>query len=49
LSDNTLRQRIGQAGRRYVETYHNWEAVAKKLEAVYREVIAEVSDRKVIK
>ncbi len=42
LSDNTLRQRIGQTGRRYVETYHDWESVAKKLEAVYREVIAEV-------
>ncbi len=42
LTDDTLRWRIGQTGRRYVETYHNWESVAKKLGAVYQEVIAEI-------
>ncbi len=41
LSDDTLRRRIGQAGRRYVETHHDWNAVAEKLETVYREVIKE--------
>ena len=40
LTDNTLCQRIGQAGRRYVETYHDWKVTAKKLEDVYRETIA---------
>ena len=41
LTDDTLRHRIGQAGRRYVETYHDWDTVAEKLEGVYREVMAE--------
>lgn len=40
LTDDTLRQRIGQAGRRYVETYHDWKAITKKLEEVYRKAIA---------
>lgn len=43
LADNTLRQQIGWAGRRYVETYHNWRTSASDLEEVYREVIAEAS------
>jgi glycosyltransferase involved in cell wall biosynthesis len=42
LADETLRESIGRAGRRYVETHHDWNAVAKKLVGVYREVIAEV-------
>lgn len=33
---------VGQAGRAYVETYHNWTTVAQKLEGIYREVIHEV-------
>lgn len=41
LTDARLRQQIGQAGRRYVETYHDWKAAAKRLEIVYREVAAE--------
>lgn len=40
LSDQALRQQIGQAGRGYVESYHDWHGAAEKLEAVYREVIA---------
>jgi sugar transferase (PEP-CTERM/EpsH1 system associated) len=40
LSDQSLRQKIGQAGRRYVETYHDWRVTAQNLEAVYREVMA---------
>jgi glycosyltransferase involved in cell wall biosynthesis len=39
LADDAQRYRIGQAGRRYVETHHNWNTAAEKLEAVYREVI----------
>jgi glycosyltransferase involved in cell wall biosynthesis len=45
LTDDALRQQIGQAGRRYIETYHNWNVVTEKLEAVYREVIAEAKVR----
>jgi sugar transferase (PEP-CTERM/EpsH1 system associated) len=41
LTDNTLREGIGQAGRHYVETHHDWNVVAEKLESVYREVVAE--------
>lgn len=41
LTDYTLRQRVGQAGRRYVETNHNWNTSAERLEGIYREVIAE--------
>ncbi len=41
LRDDQLRQRMGQAGRRYVETYHDWGVAAEKLEQVYSEVITE--------
>jgi sugar transferase (PEP-CTERM/EpsH1 system associated) len=43
LGDGALRDRIGQAGRHYVETHHNWKVVAEKLESVYREAIAEAN------
>ena len=46
LTDASLRQRIGQAGRRYVETYHDWRVTAEKLEQVYREVMAEAGLQK---
>ncbi len=41
LADDTLRHRVGQAGRCYVETHHNWNIAAETLTKVYREVIAE--------
>ncbi len=41
LTDESLRQRTGQAGRRYVETYHDWRLVAQNLEQVYQEVTDE--------
>jgi sugar transferase (PEP-CTERM/EpsH1 system associated) len=41
LADQGLRRRIGQAGRRYVETYHNWTTIAEKLEGIYRQAMAE--------
>jgi glycosyltransferase involved in cell wall biosynthesis len=41
LADETLCQGIGQAGRRYVQTYHDWKTAAERLEKVYREVVAE--------
>jgi len=41
LADEGLRHRIGQAGRRYVETYHNWALAAEKLETIYCQAMAE--------
>jgi glycosyltransferase involved in cell wall biosynthesis len=41
LADDALRNQVGSAGRRYVETHHDWGKAAVKLEKVYREVIAE--------
>jgi len=41
LTDDTLCQRVGQAGRLYVETHHDWKLAAARLETIYREVIAE--------
>jgi sugar transferase (PEP-CTERM/EpsH1 system associated) len=41
LEDEGLRRYIGQAGRSYVETYHNWNRAAERLEEIYREVVAE--------
>jgi sugar transferase (PEP-CTERM/EpsH1 system associated) len=41
LCDAGLRQSIGQAGRRYVETHHDWKVIAGTLDQIYREVIAE--------
>jgi sugar transferase (PEP-CTERM/EpsH1 system associated) len=41
LSDDTARHRVGQAGRRYVETNHNWKTAAEQLEKVYQETITE--------
>lgn len=40
LKDEVMRQRIGQAGRRYVETYHDWRMAAQKLEQIYLEAMA---------
>lgn len=40
LLGNVEKQKaIGQAGRQYVETNHNWSVIASKLAEVYREVI----------
>lgn len=41
LTDDVLRQQIGQAGRHYVETHHDWQVVAQNLAQIYREVIAQ--------
>jgi sugar transferase (PEP-CTERM/EpsH1 system associated) len=41
LADEGLCRQVGQAGRRYVETHHDWNRIAAKLEAVYREAIAQ--------
>lgn len=34
------RESVGAAGRRYVETYHNWDSAAAQLEALYRAAAA---------
>ncbi len=39
LDDRVLQSRIGPAGRRYVEQYHDWNTVVARLENVYRETI----------
>ena len=39
LTDQELRQALGRAGRSYVETFHDWEGSAERLEAVYAEVV----------
>lgn len=39
LADPHLRHRLSHSGRRYVETFHNWDAVAGSLESVYLEAI----------
>ncbi len=41
LTDTELCQRVGQAGRRYVETHNDWQVMAQRLTAIYREVMAE--------
>lgn len=38
LHDPALRDRIGQAGRRYVEKNHRWDAIAAHLEGIYAQV-----------
>ncbi len=35
LNDSELRGRLGEAGRRYVETHHSWDAAVQLLEAAY--------------
>lgn len=41
LTDDALRRRIGQAGRQYVETQHDWQVAAQNLAQIYQDVIAE--------
>ena len=38
LGDLDLQRRIGDGGRRYVETHHDWRQIVKELESVYRDV-----------
>ena len=41
LTSEALRRQVGHAGRCYVETHHNWDLIAEKLETVYHQAIAE--------
>jgi len=42
LSDDALRERMGAAGRRYVEAHHDWDAIAAQLEIVYQRSMRDV-------
>lgn len=44
LDDAGLRQRLGTAGRRYVEEHHDWEKVVNQLTQIYRAAIAAQSE-----
>ncbi len=41
LKDRALRRQIGQAGRTYVETHHNWQTIVANLTDIYRNAMAE--------
>jgi len=41
LDDPVLRQQMGAAGRRKVEQHYQWETLARKTEAVYRQVLGQ--------
>jgi glycosyltransferase involved in cell wall biosynthesis len=35
LADGGLRERMGQAGRKYVEDHHRWETIVEQFESLY--------------
>jgi glycosyltransferase involved in cell wall biosynthesis len=39
LSDPALAEQVGAAGRRFVESHHSWEAIVRRLVAVYAQAI----------
>jgi len=39
LADAALRQRLGARGRRYVAEHHDWNQVARQLQAIYHELV----------
>lgn len=39
LGNDNVRREVGQAGRRYVESHHNWEKIAAGLEKIYRHLM----------
>lgn len=41
LADPALRARMGEAGRRRVETHYDWRAIGERLETLYVEVLKE--------
>jgi glycosyltransferase involved in cell wall biosynthesis len=44
LEDAELRQRIGNAGRRFVEQNHDWNHIVERFEEIYRETINRLTD-----
>jgi glycosyltransferase involved in cell wall biosynthesis len=45
LANQDLRQRIGDAGRAFVERHHGWESAVASLESVYGDAMAPVRER----
>ena len=45
INDPWLADQIGQAGRRYVEQYHDREGAAQQLEVVYRQAMARTNGK----
>jgi len=45
LSDPALARHLSDAGRRYVETHHSWEAAAQELATLYEQARSEASNR----
>jgi sugar transferase (PEP-CTERM/EpsH1 system associated) len=43
LADEGLCRQVAQAGRRYVETHHDWDRIVGRLEGVYGDAIADVN------
>ena len=46
FSDPALAERLAVAGRRYVETHHNWESGVRRLLEIYQEARSGASQRK---
>lgn len=44
LANDALCREVGQAGRHYVETHHNWDRIAERLETVYGEAILDATN-----
>jgi glycosyltransferase involved in cell wall biosynthesis len=42
MGDEALRERLGTAGRRYVEAHHNWDDIVAHLETIYQRSIKDV-------
>ena len=40
LEDPDLRQRLGECGRKYVESAHDWNRITERLELIYQGAIA---------
>jgi glycosyltransferase involved in cell wall biosynthesis len=44
ISDPALAKRLSTAGRRYVEVYHSWEAMARQLVGIYERARSDMSE-----
>lgn len=44
LSDPSLRARLGEAGRRYVEMHHDWHVIVDRLAQIYEEAMHQTQD-----
>jgi hypothetical protein len=44
LNDEVLRAQMGAAGRRFVETHHNWDDIVAQLEHIYERSMQDVRE-----